>query len=587
MHQVKISVIVPTYNRAEQLRMCLEALFHQTQPSSDYEIIVVIDGSTDDTVDMLASLKAPCLLHIIYQSNRGQSAALNRGVAVARGRTLIFIDDDLIAAPTLVAEHFRLHLERKGVVGIGQMTLSVPQDADWFAQELARDWKEHYEHLNQGSRKPAWDDCYGGNMSIAKATYQDIGGNDESLWRSKDMDLACRLERHGCEFVYLPEALGHLDERKDFRELTTDAERTGAGCVQINERYPFTLFALLGPFSDASPPERLLRRVLLALGVPPLILGPIGQIVRFPTFGQKWFRFLRTYCYWRGVKRAIPDRDTWRRLTYGTPILMYHAFGAPGEEPSRYVVPARGFRRQMALLKWLGYHVISLEEYVRLRRNHRLAPHRSVILTIDDGYADNRTIAYPILRRYGFPATIFLVTGRIGSTCLWARSRQLQGRPMLSWLHAEEMLKGRIQFGSHTRTHPVLTGVLPDQLQQELNGSRTDFEYQLGARLDVLAYPYGEYDSRLQAQAEAAGFIASCTIESGLNTPRTPLHALRRIEMYGTDTLLHFVLALWLGRVPSILRRQIRAISLLRGMVRQFQCKILWYLGRSWIRGNR
>ena len=198
---VAVTVIIPTYNRAEQLRACLQALSRQTQRSTDYEVIVVVDGSTDGTLDMLASLKTPYSLRVIQQRNGGQSAALNRGAAAASGEILIFIDDDLVAEPTLVAEHFRLHRERKHVVGIGQMPLTVPQNADWFARQFERDWNQHYRELNQGSREAVWDDCYGGNMSVSKATYLEVGGNDESLWRFKDMDLAYRLERYGCEFV--------------------------------------------------------------------------------------------------------------------------------------------------------------------------------------------------------------------------------------------------------------------------------------------------------------------------------------------------------------------------------------------------
>src|SRR5688572_30305419 len=119
---MEASIIIPTYNRLEKLRSCLMALSIQTYPATGFEVIVVVDGSTDGTLEMVSQLKTPYVLRAIRQSNSGQPTALNRGAAKAAGRILIFIDDDIMVAPQFVAEHLRLHKSRDQVVGIGQMT---------------------------------------------------------------------------------------------------------------------------------------------------------------------------------------------------------------------------------------------------------------------------------------------------------------------------------------------------------------------------------------------------------------------------------------------------------------------------------
>jgi glycosyltransferase involved in cell wall biosynthesis/peptidoglycan/xylan/chitin deacetylase (PgdA/CDA1 family) len=554
---IEMSVIIPTYNRAERLRACLEALSRQTQPTTDFEVIVVVDGSTDGTREMLAHLNSPYPLNVIWQENSGQCAARNRGIEAARGRYCLFIDDDIIADPKLVAEHLRVQCVRGGVVGIGQITLTVSPNADWFMRCFAQGWSDHYAQLNQGMQPPSWMDCYSGNMSAPRAVLLAVGGFAVDLPASFGVELAYRLKQRGLSFAYIPDAIGNQDERKGFREIAADAERQGRACGELYHRHPPMLSELLGAFGEEKLRVILLRRLLLALGVSPRLLALIGPLSALPSWTYAWYCFLHSFCYWRGVRRST-DRDTWKRLTHGTPILMYHAFGGPGEPPSRYVIPVRRFARQMAWLKWMGYHVLSLEEFLCYQREYRLPPAQSVVITIDDGYAETLTLAYPILRRYGFPATLFLVSDRVGSTNQWSGDGGLAGRPLLSWSDIQEMLRGGMQVGAHTRTHPTLTAMPTELVQEEVKGSRTDLERELGVPIRVFAYPYGEYDSTVQAVVEQAGFVGSCSVQSGMNSFQTPVHALRRTEIDGTDSLLRFVLNLWLGDAEVVFRRRIR-----------------------------
>jgi peptidoglycan/xylan/chitin deacetylase (PgdA/CDA1 family) len=262
---------------------------------------------------------------------------------------------------------------------------------------------------------------------------------------------------------------------------------------------------------------------------------------------REWYRFLYDYCYWEGVRRAVPDRSTWKRFIRGTVILVYHACGGQDEPPRRFIVPATRFARQMAWLKCRQYHILSLEAFMHCRREDRLPPERSVVITFDDGYADNRAIAYPILRQYDFPATIFLVSQSVGTSNLWDSNSELTGRPLLSGADIQAMKDHDIDFGSHTKSHVSLTSVPIDRVKDEVKGSRLDLEHEVRSPIRTFAYPYGKNDLVSRSVVERAGFLGACSFQSGANDHTTSLYALRRTEIRGTDSLVRFVLALWLG----------------------------------------
>src|ERR1041385_3189005 len=149
----------------------------------------------------------------------------------------------------------------------------------------------------------------------------------------------------------------------DLQSHNTEEER-GSAYVELWKQHPELLSELFGNFYDTSPRGIFLRRLLFALNIPPRWLKIVGTGLFNSMAKEKWSVFFQQYCFWWAVRRAIGNRQIWQRLTHGVPILMYHAFAGVGENASRYVVPIRSFRAQMWLLKHLGYHVISLEEYL-------------------------------------------------------------------------------------------------------------------------------------------------------------------------------------------------------------------------------
>ena len=542
----ELSVVIPTYNRVGRLRACLESLSNQSAPPSSFEVVVVVDGSTDGTVDLLNQLSTPFPLRFMRQENAGQNAALNRGLREAAGPLCLFLDDDIVADRELVEEHLRAHRDDRNTVGIGQLTLRIPNEADWFVRQYADGWAAHYEQLNRGERAPSWTDCFGGNLSAPRTTLLDVGGVAPDLSRGHDIELGFRLVQEGRRLEYLPDALGHQDEWKGFSELARDSEEDGAAAVAIYERHPSTLPALLGSFHHTRLRSILLQGAALRLSLPPRLLRALVEIAG--KRDERSFHFLRSYCYWRGVKRGVRTRETWKRLTGGTRILMYHAFDERGEGASRYLVSIREFRRQLTWLHRLGFEVLDLEEYLTIRRRHQLPPRRSVVITIDDGYADTAALAAPVLAARSLSATVFPVTERMGGVNDWSPGDELSGRPLMSWEEARALLEQGLSVGAHTRTHPDLTTLSPGAAWNEIRGSREDLQRGLGVPVPTFAYPYGATSPNLAAMAGKAGFLGSCGIEEGLNTVGTPVHDLRRIEVFGTDSLFRFLAKAWLGQ---------------------------------------
>ncbi len=224
----------------------------------------------------------------------------------------------------------------------------------------------------------------------------------------------------------------------------------------------------------------------------------------------------------------------------GTPILMYHAFADGDEQGTRHVMPVHRFEAQMRMLQRLRFRVIGLDEHVgRLREG--IASRRTAVITIDDGYRDNFEVAYPILSRFGFPATVFVVSGRIGGVNDWDPEGDLVGRPLLGLDELKQLTAGGIAIGAHTRNHPSLPGLDDAQAEAEIAGSRVDLEAELGSAVDLFAYPYGRHDPQAVAAARIAGYSAACATRPALSRVGGDPFVIDRIEVRGDDSIARFV----------------------------------------------
>lgn len=187
-------------------------------------------------------------------------------------------------------------------------------------------------------------------------------------------------------------------------------------------------------------------------------------------------------------------------------ILTYHSLDSSGSPIS---LPPSVFRRHMEWLQEGRVRVVSVAELVALP-----ADADAVSLTFDDGFANFASEAAPLLRANGYPATVFIVTGHVGTDNRW-RGRGEAGipvLPLLGWDALGRLRESGIDLAAHTRTHPRLTALGTAALDEELGAAKEEIRRRSGAAAEGFAYPYGEVDGRVTAAA-ARYYRWACTTE--------------------------------------------------------------------------
>jgi peptidoglycan/xylan/chitin deacetylase (PgdA/CDA1 family) len=226
----------------------------------------------------------------------------------------------------------------------------------------------------------------------------------------------------------------------------------------------------------------------------------------------------------------------------GTVVLMYHVIDAPrSAQESRYCCRPAQFDLQMRHLRRSAYTVIGLSSLVESLQNREPPPDRAVVVTVDDGFKCAYQNALPVLAKYEIPAVFFAVTDRLGGTNDWMTARGSPSRDLLTPTELRALADAGMSVGSHTRTHPRLTEISPAAVMEEVRGSKKRLEDILSRPVTYLAYPFGAYDQAVRDSVESAGYEAACSVRDGFNRLDTDLFGLRRIEVFGRDSLRRFV----------------------------------------------
>lgn len=210
-----ISIVLPTYNRLDRLKRVLAAFEQQTVAPSEFEIIVVSDGSSDGTHEFLRALATPLNVTPIFQANQGVAVARNTGIAHTRGDLVLFVDDDVVPSSNLVEQHLATHAQHgERIVALGPML--TPHDftmMPWVRWEQAMLQKQ-YDAMARGDWAPTARQFYTGNTSLRRQHLVDAGGFDPKFRRAEDVELAYRLADRGLKFIFNENAIGwHYAER--------------------------------------------------------------------------------------------------------------------------------------------------------------------------------------------------------------------------------------------------------------------------------------------------------------------------------------------------------------------------------------
>lgn len=209
------------------------------------------------------------------------------------------------------------------------------------------------------------------------------------------------------------------------------------------------------------------------------------------------------------------------------PILMYHSIGI-NRRNNLLVAPAK-FNSQIKHLHKAGYQTICFQTLENYWKSGKPLPAKPILLTFDDGYKDNYTIAYPILKKYKFKATIFVITNFVDDA---NHLSQKQIKEMIS--------SGLIDIGAHTKTHPDLTTVPSKKVYQEIFGSKQILTKYTGKPIIAFAYPIGRYNYEVVKATGAARYKFAVTTKPGYANAKQGWLTLNRVRINGDLSLAGF-----------------------------------------------
>jgi glycosyltransferase involved in cell wall biosynthesis len=301
---MRFSVIIPTFQRRELVTANVAALGRQ-EFDQGFEVIVVVDGSTDGTGAALRTLQVPFSLTVVEQPNAGSAAARNRGATLARGELLLFLDDDMEAHPRLLAEHDESH--RAGAAAVMGHIPVHPDSPPGLLAEGVKAWAEDRTHrLSEPGAEVRLADMLTGQLSVARALFERLMGFDAQFRQqvsssNADTDFGHRLLNSGCRVVFNAWAISWQKYIVTPRNYLHQWREIGRGDVRFVRKHPAQSATV---FTTKKVRKR--RRWMTA---------PVAAVARWvflPRVARghtdeataRWFARLKWYEYWRGVAEA-------------------------------------------------------------------------------------------------------------------------------------------------------------------------------------------------------------------------------------------------------------------------------------------
>ena len=217
MEDRTVSVIVPSFNGAERLPKLLDALDRQTY--RNFETVVVLDGSTDDSKGVLNARDTSYPIHIVEQANAGRAAARNAGVKTSVGKILVFYDDDMQPESDSIERHLALLRSSQSSISAGQQ-IEVPLKHNEFTQYKTYLTQKWVSHLSDRPQKLGDENLFltAANMAMRREDFDKLGGFDAELKDAEDFDLAVRAREFDIGVVFDPRNMARHQSFGSFRE---------------------------------------------------------------------------------------------------------------------------------------------------------------------------------------------------------------------------------------------------------------------------------------------------------------------------------------------------------------------------------
>jgi len=219
-----ISVVIPTHNRRNLLCKTIDCLCKQDIDTSDFEIILVDDASTDRTRETIEAIKKTVRIKYIYNdANRGRAISRNLGIKAALGEYILMLDDDIWASTSLVSSHLENHKREKGkiaVLGAIRASDKIPKTLVNLYLNNHHEWCYH-QMIEKSEDLPS-NFCKTANISIKRSTIKKIGLFNEGFryYGGEDTELGCRMRTYGIRMVFNEKALGYHFHNENIETLT-------------------------------------------------------------------------------------------------------------------------------------------------------------------------------------------------------------------------------------------------------------------------------------------------------------------------------------------------------------------------------
>jgi glycosyltransferase involved in cell wall biosynthesis len=215
-----LTIIIPTFNRVDKLKICLEKLYVQNLAKSSFEIIVVNDGSTDKTKEFLNQEEAKNSLRVIHQENQGQGIARNNAISKAKGQILLFIGDDIFASPHFLSEHVQFHQENPNSKAVCLGLTEWEGQANRYMKWLTHGGPQFAYHKLKANEEAAFWFFYTSNISLKKELIgKDRFSKDFKGYGWEDIEFAYRLKKKGLKTIFNPKAYATHDHHMKAKDL--------------------------------------------------------------------------------------------------------------------------------------------------------------------------------------------------------------------------------------------------------------------------------------------------------------------------------------------------------------------------------
>lgn len=217
------------------------------------------------------------------------------------------------------------------------------------------------------------------------------------------------------------------------------------------------------------------------------------------------------------VQKKEDDTSAWIKTEKPAklPILMYHSISSGNS----LRVPKEEFEAHMKWVHENGYRTLTPKEAYLMLTQDKKPSEKCVLITLDDGYTDNYQDAYPVLKKYGMKATIFMIGKSIG------HKNHLTEKQM------KEMAKHGVSIESHTIDHLELNGLTPEQQHSEMDDSKKLFDQMFHQQTSIISYPVGRYNEETLKAAKDTGYQMGVTTESGAASRDQGMYALHRVRV--------------------------------------------------------